>query len=122
MDRLFARPIICTYLAWREAKQRGSWFLLFIVTTLFVLFMSLHGCMFPPIPASVLETEARQRAVPVQWAESPEGLAYLRTRNYGVQKMMKRETAKQEVLLRICTLTLSWQTRPGCRLASELRG
>src|SRR5437773_5473701 len=44
MDRLFQSPIICAYIAWREAKQRGSWFLLLIITTIFVVMMSLHGC------------------------------------------------------------------------------
>src|SRR2546422_4150408 len=44
MDRSFERPIICTYLAWREARERGSWFLLFIITTLFITLLSVYGC------------------------------------------------------------------------------
>jgi hypothetical protein len=44
MDRLFDRSIICTYPAWREAKERGSWFVLLIITMLFVVMMSTHGC------------------------------------------------------------------------------
>jgi hypothetical protein len=92
MDRSFQRPIICTYLAWREAKQRGSWFFLFIVTMLFVVMISTHGCVELPVPAYVEEQNAMQRAVPVQWAETPEGLATLAAHgNYGAQKQLEAQ-------------------------------
>jgi hypothetical protein len=45
MDRLFQRPIICTYLAWREAKHRGSWFFFFVGCVLFAVFLSTQGCV-----------------------------------------------------------------------------
>jgi hypothetical protein len=86
MDRLFQRPIICTYLAWKEAGHRGSWFVMLLVI---LMSSSVAGCVTLPVPAYLLEQEEMQRRIPVQWAETPEGLAYLRTRNYGVQKMME---------------------------------
>jgi len=79
-------------MAWREARERGSWFLLFVITTLFVPMLSLHGCVDLPVPAYVEEQNAMQRRVPVQWSETPEGLATLAAHgNYGAQKQLEAQ-------------------------------
>src|SRR5207247_7778931 len=57
MDRLFQRAIIWAYMAWREAKDRGSWFAL-----LLVIFMasSVTGCSTGK-PYWIEQLEAAQR-------------------------------------------------------------